>query len=66
MGLISKVKQDAKIKASPKPEFSFIQFSQEEIAIILELIKNSNFGGNMIDALYHLTAKLQKEYHKGE
>tara|TARA_Y100000385_G_scaffold245436_1_gene264113 strand:+ start:1826 stop:2020 length:195 start_codon:yes stop_codon:yes gene_type:complete len=64
MGLISKVKNNAKI--NEKPEFSFIQLSQEELSIILELIKNSNFGGNMIDALYHLTAKLQKEYHKGE
>ena len=62
MGIISKVKQQAKVK----PEISFVQLSQEELSIILELIKNSNFGGNMIDSIYHLTAKLQKEYHKGE
>ena len=62
MGIISKVKQQAKTK----PEISFVQLSQEELSIILELIKNSNFGGNMIDSIYHLTAKLQKEYHRGE
>lgn len=62
MGIISKVKQQAKVK----PKISFVQLSQEELSIILELIKNSNFGGNMIDSIYHLTAKLQKEYHRGE
>ena len=40
------------------------QLTTEEIGILLQLVKNSNFNGNMIDALYHLTAKLQNEYNK--
>lgn len=46
-------------------KISVVQLTQDEIGILLELVKNSNFNGNMIDTLYHLTAKLQKEYLKG-
>ena len=48
-----------------KPSIAVIQLTQEEINIILQLIKNSNFNGDMIDSLYHLTTKLQSQY-KGE
>ncbi len=47
-------------------KISVVQLTQDEIGILLELVKNSNFNGNMIDTLYHLTAKLQKEYLKGQ
>tara|TARA_R110002051_G_scaffold280860_1_gene342519 strand:+ start:390 stop:584 length:195 start_codon:yes stop_codon:yes gene_type:complete len=49
-----------------KTQISIVQLTREEVGILLQLVKNSNFNGNMIDALYHLTAKLQKEYLKGE
>ena len=48
-----------------KPSVVVIQLTQEEINILLQLIKNSNFNGDMIDSLYHLTTKLQLQY-KGE
>jgi|TARA_B100001094_G_scaffold251434_1_gene249266 hypothetical protein len=48
-----------------KPSTAVIQLTQEELNIILQLIKNSNFNGDMIDSLYHLTTKLQSQY-KGE
>lgn len=52
-------------KKREKPSIAVIQLTQEEINIILQLIKNSNFNGDMIDSLYHLTTKLQSQY-RGE
>ena len=48
-----------------KPSIAVIHLTQEEINIILQLIKNSNFNGDMIDSLYHITTKLQSQY-RGE
>jgi hypothetical protein len=45
-------------------EYHLVQMTRDEIGIVLQLVKNSNFNGNMIDTLYHLTSKLQKEYNK--
>tara|TARA_R100001463_G_scaffold9623_3_gene28902 strand:+ start:2115 stop:2303 length:189 start_codon:yes stop_codon:yes gene_type:complete len=59
-----KGKSFKEIKGDKKPEYHLVQLTTEEIGILLQLVKNSNFNGNMIDALYHLTAKLQKEYNK--
>lgn len=59
-----KGKSFKEIKVDKKPEYHLVQLTTEEIGILLQLVKNSNFNGNMIDALYHLTAKLQKEYNK--
>tara|TARA_Y100000592_G_C5308084_1_gene238727 strand:+ start:161 stop:355 length:195 start_codon:yes stop_codon:yes gene_type:complete len=64
MGLISKAVKV--VNGDKKQDISIVQLTREEISILLELLKNSNFSGNMIDTLYHLTAKLQKEYIKGE
>jgi len=47
-----------------KQEYHLVQLTNDEIGIVLQLVKNSNFNGNMIDSLYHLTSKLQKEYNK--
>jgi hypothetical protein len=49
-----------------RTQISIVQLTREEMGILLQLVKNSNFNGEMIDPLYHLTAKLQKEYLKGE
>ena len=63
MGIFADKKQQA--KQSKAPETVVVQLTQEELNIILQLIKNSNFNGDMIDSLYHLTTKLQLQY-KGE
>jgi len=62
---MSKSFKDLRNKEQPI-KISVVQLTQDEIGILLELVKNSNFNGNMIDTLYHLTAKLQKEYLKGQ
>ena len=51
----------------PKSSTS-VNLSQDELNILLQLIRNSNFNGDMIERLYHLTSKLQHEYieNKGE
>ena len=59
--------QDVRNSASSKQkvtEYHLVQMTKDELGIILQLVKNSNFNGNMIDTLYHLTSKLQKEYNK--
>jgi len=59
--------QDIRNSATSKQEgteYHLVQMTKDELGIILQLVKNSNFNGNMIDTLYHLTAKLQKEYNK--
>ena len=45
-----------------------VNLSQDELNILLQLIRNANFNGDMIERLYHLTTKLQTEYtnNKGE
>ena len=45
-------------------KIAVISLTQDELNIILQLIKNSNFNGDMIETLYHLTTKLQKQYKK--
>ena len=62
---MSKSFKELRTKEQPI-KISVVQLTQDEIGILLELVKNSNFNGNMIDTLYHLTAKLQKEYLKGQ
>tara|TARA_R110000744_G_scaffold27970_1_gene67832 strand:+ start:411 stop:620 length:210 start_codon:yes stop_codon:yes gene_type:complete len=54
---------------SQKPKSTIsINLSQDELNILLQLIRNSNFNGDMIERLYHLTSKLQHKYieNKGE
>lgn len=63
MGIFQDKRQQA--KQSKTPDIVVVQLTQEELNIILQLIKNSNFNGDMIDSLYHLTTKLQLQY-KGE
>ena len=62
--MVIKGKSFKEIRSDKKLEYHLVQLTTEELGILLQLVKNSNFNGNMIDALYHLTAKLQKEYNK--
>ena len=36
--------------------------TKEEVNIVLQLIRSSNFNGDLIEPLYKLTVKLQKMY----
>ena len=38
----------------------------EEIELLLTVIKQSNFSGEMLDILYTLTMKLQRQYQHQE
>ena len=60
MGILDKINSKKGIKAVS------LNLSKEELNIILQLIKNSNFSGDMIEPLYHLIRKIQEQYDKGE
>lgn len=40
-----------------------IHLSKDEIAIILQSIKNANFSGSVLEDLYNLVYKLQKNFN---
>ena len=41
-----------------------LSLSKDEIAILLQSIKNSNFSGSVLEELYNLIYKLQTNYNK--
>jgi hypothetical protein len=41
-----------------------VSISKKEIEILLQMIKNSHFSGDMLETLYTLVYKLQKHYNK--
>jgi len=41
-----------------------LSLSKDEIAILLQSIKNSNFSGSVLEDLYNLVYKLQTSYNK--
>ena len=41
-----------------------LSLSKDEIAILLQSIKNSNFSGSVLEDLYNLVYKLQTNYNK--
>lgn len=47
----------------PKDQIS-LSLSKDEIAILLQSIKNSNFSGSVLEDLYNLVYKLQTNYNK--
>jgi hypothetical protein len=55
----SKVKELIDI---PKDQIS-ISLSKDEIAMILQSIKNTNFSGSVLEDLYNLVYKLQKNFN---
>ena len=40
-----------------------LHLSKDEIAIILQSIKNANFSGSVLEDLYNLVYKLQKNFN---
>ena len=60
----SKLKnKDKELLNIPKGQIS-IFLSKEEIAILLQSIKNSNFSGSVLEDLYNLVYKLQTNFNK--
>ena len=55
----SKVKELIDI---PEDQIS-ISLSKDEIAMILQSIKNANFSGSVLEDLYNLVYKLQKNFN---
>jgi hypothetical protein len=41
-----------------------LSLSKDEITILLQSIKNSNFSGSVLEDLYNLVYKLQTNYNK--
>ena len=68
--LIKKVMFHSKINKKNKellniPEGQIsLSLSKDEIAILLQSIKNSNFSGSVLEELYNLVYKLQTNYNK--
>ena len=56
-------KQEKELLNIPKDQIS-LSLSQDEIAILLQSIKNSNFSGSVLEELYNLVYKLQTSYNK--
>jgi len=46
----------------PQPELPPIQLSQQEIEVLLSMIKRTTFLGEDIEPLYTLIVKLQNQY----
>ena len=60
----SKLKDDNKeLLNIPKDQIS-LSLSKDEIAILLQSIKNSNFSGSVLEDLYNLVYKLQTNFNK--
>jgi len=47
----------------PEDQISLL-LSKDEIAILLQSIKNSSFSGSVLEDLYNLVYKLQTSYNK--
>ena len=59
----SKIKKNKELVNIPEGQVS-ISLSKEEIELLLQSIKNSNFSGSVLDLLYNLVHKLQTGYNK--
>ena len=60
----SKLKNENKeLLNIPEDQIS-LSLSKDEITILLQSIKNSNFSGSVLEDLYNLVYKLQTNYNK--
>ncbi len=59
----SKINKNKELLNIPKDQIS-LSLSKDEIAILLQSIKNSNFSGSVLEDLYNLVYKLQTNYNK--
>ena len=55
--------QNKELLNIPKDQIS-LSLSKDEITILLQSIKNSNFSGSVLEDLYNLVYKLQTNYNK--
>ena len=59
----SKINKNKELLNIPKDQIT-LSLSKDEIAILLQSIKNSNFSGSVLEELYNLVYKLQTNYNK--
>jgi len=60
---LTKQKEKKELLEIPEDQIS-LSLSKDEIAILLQSIKNSNFSGSVLEELYNLVYKLQTNYNK--
>ena len=60
---LEKEKKKKELLEIPEGQIS-LSLSKDEIAILLQSIKNSNFSGSVLEELYNLVYKLQTNYNK--
>jgi len=60
---INKINKNKELLNIPEGQIS-LSLSKDEIAILLQSIKNSNFSGSVLEDLYNLVYKLQTNYNK--
>ena len=56
-------KKNKELLNIPEDQIS-LSLSKDEITILLQSIKNSNFSGSVLEDLYNLVYKLQTNYNK--
>ena len=60
---INKINKNKELLDIPEGQIS-LSLSKDEIAILLQSIKNSSFSGSVLEDLYNLVYKLQTSYNK--
>ena len=60
---LDKINKKKELIDIPEGQIS-LSLSKDEIAILLQSIKNSNFSGSVLEELYNLVYKLQTNYNK--
>ena len=60
---LNKINKNKELLNIPEGQIS-LSLSKDEIAILLQSIKNSNFSGSVLEELYNLVYKLQTNYNK--
>jgi hypothetical protein len=60
---LDKINKKKELLNIPEDQIS-LSLSKDEIAILLQSIKNSNFSGSVLEDLYNLVYKLQTSYNK--
>jgi hypothetical protein len=60
---LNKINKNKELLNIPEGQIS-LSLSKDEIAILLQSIKNSNFSGSVLEDLYNLVYKLQTNYNK--
>jgi len=60
---LDKINKKKELLNIPEDQTS-LSLSKDEIAILLQSIKNSSFSGSVLEDLYNLVYKLQTSYNK--